>query len=79
LRFNFQIIDVEPRLLYIFAITSLGVYDTVIVGSKSNSKFALLWGTRASAQMFSYDVFIGISLLGIFMYYGSTQISVIVD
>lgn len=77
--FTFQITDVEPGLLYIFAITSLGVYGTVLAGASSNSKFALLGGVRASSQMISYEVFIGLSLLGIFMVYESTQISVIVD
>ena len=76
--FTFQITDVEPGLLYIFAITSLGVYGSVLAGAGSNSKFALLGGIRASSQMLSYEVFIGISLLGIFMVYESTQISVIV-
>ena len=42
--FTFQIIDVEPWLLYIFAITSLGVYGAVLAGANSNSKFALLGG-----------------------------------
>ncbi len=77
--FTFQITDVKPGLLYIFAITSLGVYGTVLAGASSNSKFAVLGGTRASAQMLSYEVFIGLSLLGIFMVYESTQISVIVN
>ena len=77
--FTFQITDVKPGLLYIFAITSLGVYGSVLAGASSNSKFALLGGTRASSQMLSYEVFIGLSLLGIFMVYESTQISVIVD
>ncbi|MBF0286480.1 MAG: NADH-quinone oxidoreductase subunit H [SAR324 cluster bacterium] len=77
--FTFQITDVKPGLLYIFAITSLGVYGTVLAGAGSNSKFALLGGTRASAQMLSYEVFIGLSLLGVFMVYESTQISVIVN
>ncbi len=77
--FTFQITDVEPGLLYIFAITSLGVYGSVLAGAGSNSKFALLGGIRASSQMLSYEVFIGLSLLGIFMVYESTRISVIVD
>ncbi len=76
--FAFQITDVEPGLLYIFAVTSLGVYGTVLAGASSNNKFALLGGTRASAQMLSYEVFIGISLLGLFMVYETTRISEIV-
>lgn len=77
--FTFQITDVEPGLLYIFAITSMGVYGAVLAGVSSNSKFALLGGIRASAQMLSYEVFIGLSLLGVFMVHSSTRISVIVD
>lgn len=77
--FTFQVTDVKPGLLYIFAITSLGVYGSVLAGAGSNNKFALLGGTRASAQMLSYEVFMGLSLLGVFMVHSSTQISVIVD
>lgn len=77
--FTFQITDVKPGLLYIFAITSLGVYGTVLAGAASNNKYALLGGTRASAQMLSYEVFLGLSLMGVFMVHSSTQISVIVD
>ena len=77
--FKFQVTDVEPGLLFIFAITSLGVYGAVLVGASSNSKFALFGGTRASAQMISYEVFLGLSLMGLFMVYGSTQVSAIVE
>ena len=54
--FKFQVTDVEPGLLFIFAITSLGVYGAVLAGASSNSKFALFGGTRASAQMISYEL-----------------------
>ena len=77
--FTFQITDIEPGLLFIFAITSLSVYGAVLAGASSNSKFALLGGTRASAQMISYEVFMGLALMGIFMVYGSTRVSEIVD
>ncbi len=77
--FKFQIADVEPGLLFIFAITSLSVYGAVLAGASSNSKYALLGGTRASAQMLSYEVFMGLALMGIFMVYGSTRVSDIVD
>ena len=77
--FTFQVTDIEPGLLFIFAITSLSVYGAVLAGTSSNSKFALLGGTRASAQMISYEVFMGLALMGIFMVYGSTRVSVIVD
>ena len=77
--FTFQITDIEPGLLFIFAITSLSVYGAVLAGASSNSKFALLGGIRASAQMISYEVFMGLALMGIFMVYGSTRVSEIVD
>lgn len=77
--FTFQVTDVEPGLLYIFAITSLGVYGSALAGTSSNSKYALLGGVRASAQMISYEVFLGLSLMGVFLVAGSTQVSVIVD
>ena len=69
--FTFQVTDVNPGLLFIFAITSLNVYGAVLAGTSSNSKFALLGGTRASAQMISYEVFMGLALMGIFMVYGT--------
>ena len=73
--FTFQITDIEPGLLFIFAITSLSVYGAVLAGASSNSKFALLGGIRASAQMISYEVFMGLALMGIFMVYGSSRVS----
>ena len=77
--FTFQVTDVDPGLLFIFAITSLNVYGAVLAGTSSNSKFALLGGTRASAQMISYEVFMGLALMGIFMVYGTTRVSEIVN
>ena len=77
--FTFQVTDIEPGLLFIFAITSLSVYGAVLAGTSSNSKFALLGGTRASAQMISYEVFMGLALMGVFMVYGSTRVSEIVN
>ena len=77
--FTFQVTDINPGLLFIFAITSLNVYGAVLAGTSSNSKFALLGGTRASAQMISYEVFMGLALMGIFMVYGTTRVSGIVN
>jgi NADH-quinone oxidoreductase subunit H len=51
----------------------------VLAGTSSNSKFALLGGTRAAAQMISYEVFMGLALMGVFMVYGTTRVSGIVD
>ena len=62
--FTFQVTDIEPGLLFIFAITSLSVYGAVLAGTSSNSKFALLGGTRASAQMISLRSFHGFGIDG---------------
>jgi NADH-quinone oxidoreductase subunit H len=59
--------DLNVGILFFLAMTSLGVYSVVLAGWASNNKFALLGGMRAAAQMVSYDVFMGLSLLGVVM------------
>ena len=58
---NIQIADLDVGILFIFAITALGVYGIVFAGYASNSKYALLGGLRSSAQMFSYELALGMS------------------
>ncbi|MCE2575234.1 NADH-quinone oxidoreductase subunit NuoH [Komagataeibacter sp. FNDCR2] len=65
-------------LLFIVAMMGLGVYAVVLAGWASNSKYALLGGMRAAAQMISYEVFMGISLLGVVMAAGSFNLRAIV-
>lgn len=62
-------------LLYLFAIASLAVYGTSIAGWASNNKFALLGGVRASSQMISYEVALGLSLVGMMIAFGTVQLS----
>lgn len=76
--FTFQITDVNIGLLVVFAFTSLSVFGAVLAGWSTENKYALLGSIRASAQMISYEVFLGLSLLGIFMVYESLRISDIV-
>ncbi len=57
--------DLNIAVLYIFAITSLGVYGVVLAGWSSGSKFSLLGGIRATAQMISYELSYGLSIVGI--------------
>ena len=76
--FTFQITDVNVGILLVFAVTSLGVYGTVLAGWSSNSKFALLGAARGTSQMLSYEIFLGLSLVGVFMVNGSVQVSVLV-
>jgi NADH-quinone oxidoreductase subunit H len=61
-------------LLYIFAIGSLATYGAVMAGWASNNNWSLLGGLRASAQMISYEVTMGLSVVGIFMVFGTLQL-----
>jgi NADH-quinone oxidoreductase subunit H len=73
-----QIASLDVGLLFIFAVTSLGVYGVVIAGYASGNKYSLLGGLRASAQMFSYELTLGMSWVGVIMLAGSLQIGDIV-
>jgi NADH-quinone oxidoreductase subunit H len=74
-----QITDVNIGLLIILGITSLGVYGVALAGWSSNSKYSLLGGLRATAQMVSYEVSLGLSLIGVLIMAGSFSLREIVD
>ncbi len=76
--FTLQIADLDVGLLYIFAITSLGVYGIVLAGWSANNKYSLLGGLRSSAQMISYELALGLSWVGVIMLAGSFRIAEIV-
>jgi NADH-quinone oxidoreductase subunit H len=65
-------------ILFFLAMTSLSVYSVVFAGWASNSKYSLLGGVRAAAQMVSYEVFMGLSLIGVVMLAGSFSLADIV-
>ena len=67
--------DVPIGILFILALSSLGVYGIVMAGWSSNSKYAFLGGLRASAQMVSYEVSLGMSLIPIFMLIGNVTLT----
>ncbi len=71
--FQFQIATIDVGLLFIFAITALGVYGVVLAGWASNNKYGLIGGLRSSAQMFSYELALGLSFVGVIMLAGSFQ------
>ena len=61
-------------ILYVFAMGSLGVYGIVIGAWASNNKFSLLGGVRGSAQMISYEIAMGLSVMGVLMVYGTLEL-----
>jgi len=74
-----QIADLNIGILYILAISSLGVYAVVLGGWSSQSKYSLLGGLRSSAQMISYELAMGLSLVGVAMAVGSLSMRTIVE
>ena len=74
-----QITDLNIGLLIILGVTSLGVYGVALAGWSSNSKYSLLGGLRASAQMVSYEIALGLSLVGVLIMAGSFSLRDIVD
>jgi len=71
---NLQVANLNVGILYVFAMGSLGVYGIVIGAWASNNKFSLLGGVRGSAQMISYEVAMGLSVMGVLMVYGSLDL-----
>jgi NADH-quinone oxidoreductase subunit H len=70
--------DVNVGLLYLFAVSSLGVYGVVMGGWASNNKYSLLGSIRSSAQMISYELSLGLSIVGVLMIVGSLSLNRIV-
>ena len=78
-RIPMQITDLHIGLLVILGITSVGVYGVALAGWSSNSKYSLLGGLRASAQMISYEICLGLSLVGVLIVSGSFSLREIVE
>jgi len=75
---NLQILDFNVGLLFILAMLSLGIYGIIISGWASNNRYTLTGGLRGAAQVISYEVALGLSLIGLIMVYPSLRLSSIV-
>jgi NADH-quinone oxidoreductase subunit H len=72
---NLVIADLDVGILFIFAFASLATYGVVLAGWSSNSNWSFLGGLRASAQMLSYEVAMGLTIIGVLMVYGSLKLT----
>ncbi len=76
---NIFVIDLNIGILFFLAMSSLGAYSLVLGGWASHNKYSLIGGLRAAAQMVTYEVFMGLSLLGVVMLSGSFSLTEIVE
>lgn len=72
--YDLQIADINIGILYIFAVVSIGVYGIMIGGWASNNKYSLLGAIRASAQMISYEIAMGLSIIALIMVTGTLSL-----
>ena len=75
----FQIADLDIGILFILAVSSMGVYGIALAGWSSNSKYSLLGSLRSSAQMISYELALGLSIIGVLLLTGSLSLRDIVN
>ncbi|MCE2992496.1 MAG: NADH-quinone oxidoreductase subunit NuoH [Candidatus Jidaibacter sp.] len=76
---NFVIADINVGVLYLLAVSSLGVYGVIIAGWASNSKYAFLGAIRSAAQMVSYEVAIGFTIICVLLYTQTLNLNAIVE
>jgi len=75
---TFVIANIDAGLLYVLALTSLGIYGVILAGWASNSKYALLGAMRSAAQMVAYEIAMGFALVGVLMAGGSLKLGDII-
>ena len=75
---NLQVANIDVALLYVFAMLSLGVYGVILAGFASRNNYAIMGGLRATAQMISYEIALGVAILGVVMVYGTLDLAELV-
>ena len=75
---DLQIANIDVGILFIFAMMSLGIYGVILAGFASGNNYAYMGGMRAASQMLSYEITMGISIMGIVITYGSLSLQEIV-
>src|SRR5215831_16276460 len=78
-KINLYVTNMNVGLLYVFAMTSLGIYGIVVGGWASNSKYSLLGGLRSSAQMISYELALSLSVIAVLIQVGTLDLTKIVE
>ena len=76
---HFQVANLDVGVLYCFSIASLGVYGIIMAGWSSNNKYSLLGALRSSAQMISYELTLGLSIVGLMMIFQSLKLGDITE
>ena len=76
---DLQVAKIDAALLYIFAMLSLGVYGVILAGFASRNNYAIMGSIRATAQMISYEIALGIALIGVLMVYGTMDLGKAVE
>ena len=77
--YHIEVVNLNIALLFFLAMSSMGVYSVSLAGWASNNKYSLLGGLRAAAQMLSYEIFMGLSIMGVVMLAGSFNLRDIVE
>jgi len=75
--FQLQLADLNVGLLFIFAMGGTGIFSAALAGWSSNNKYALMGALRSSSQMISYEVFMGMAILGLLVIYGTVDMGLI--
>ena len=73
-----QVVKIDAALLFVFAMLSLGVYGVILAGFASRNNYAMMGGLRATAQMISYEIALGIAVVGVIMVYGTMDLAELV-